>query len=328
MLHVFRLLLLLALASLFVSSNTHQSTQFWGFYGHQRCNQYAIFTLPPEMIVFYKKNMAYLVAHAVDPDKRRYAIPDEAPRHFIDLDYYGDSATYRLAMPWSKAVELYSEDTLQKHGIVPWHIQQMKYRLTKAFEQKDLAKILKLSAEIGHYIADANVPLHTTSNYNGQKTNQVGIHGFWESRLPELFAQDYQFFVGKATYIDQPSAYIWQHIRQANQCLDSVFLFERKAQQTLAAHQRYTIENRNGQNVKTYSKALASLYHRLLHHQVERQMQSTVKMIGDFWFTCWVDAGQPDLWALQQMPVPDSLIHADEQAQKQWVQKLFVAREE
>jgi hypothetical protein len=38
---------------------------------------------------------------------------------------------------------------------------------------------------LGHYIGDAHVPLHTTSNYNGQKTNQHGIHGLWESRIPE-----------------------------------------------------------------------------------------------------------------------------------------------
>ena len=35
-------------------------------------------------------------------------------------------------------------------------------------------------------------------------------------------------------------------------------------------------------------------YHRLLPY-VEQQMQRSVKMIGDFWFTAWVEAGQPDL---------------------------------
>jgi hypothetical protein len=27
-------------------------------------------------------------------------------------------------------------------------------------------------------------------------TNQKGIHGFWESRVPELFAEDYDYLVG------------------------------------------------------------------------------------------------------------------------------------
>lgn len=52
----------------------------------------------------------------------------------------------------------------------------------------------KASADIGHYIADANVPLHTSENYNGQLTGQEGFHGFWETRLPELFIGSYSFF--------------------------------------------------------------------------------------------------------------------------------------
>ena len=28
---------------------------------------------------------------------------------------------------------------------------------------------------------------------------------------------------------------------------------------------------------------------------VERRMRSSIKMVGDFWMSCWVKAGQPDL---------------------------------
>ncbi len=65
---------------------------------------------------------------------------------------------------------------------------------------------MRISAEFGHYIADACVPLHTTSNYNGQLTDQVGIHAFWESRIPELFAvEEFDMIVGTASYIDDPA---------------------------------------------------------------------------------------------------------------------------
>jgi hypothetical protein len=47
---------------------------------------------------------------------------------------------------------------------VPWWVQTMLGRLTNAFKEKNQARILKLSAEIGHYIADAHVPLHASSN--------------------------------------------------------------------------------------------------------------------------------------------------------------------
>ena len=40
------------------------------------------------MFGFYKENIEYLTEHAVDPDKRRYAVEGEAPRHYIDLDHF------------------------------------------------------------------------------------------------------------------------------------------------------------------------------------------------------------------------------------------------
>lgn len=322
-----RSFLLLMLYSYSFPANSDQFAR-WGFFGHQFINRLAVFTLPPEMIIFYKKHLGYIVEHAVDPDKRRYAIPDEAPRHFIDLDYYGDSAFFHLQKPWEQVVEKYSEDTLKKHGTVPWHIQFMKYHLTKAFESKNLPLILKCSAEIGHYIGDSNVPLHTTSNYNGQKTQQVGIHGLWESRLPELFAKDYDFFVGKAEYVKSPQKRIWAHIRAANACLDSVFRFEKALQTHIPSNKQFSVDERNAINTRTYSQLYSQTYHNLLNHQVERQMQATVKMIGDFWYTCWVDAGQPDLNNLSQQNLSDSLQMADKKEASSWLKRLFSAREE
>jgi hypothetical protein len=300
----------------------------WGFYAHQHINRLAIFTLPPELMPFYKNHLRYLVEHAVDPDQRRYAVVGEAPRHFIDLDRYGDSAVYKLPHYWKDAVEKIGEDSLMKHGIVPWHIQAMKYQLTKAFKEKDTWRILKLSAEMGHYIADANVPLHTTSNYNGQKTNQVGIHGFWESRLPELFLREYDFFVGTAEYVEHPAKRIWHNIAQANACLDSVLLFEKSLSVKVKETKRYAIEERNGQNIKVYSKSYSAQYHQALNKQVERQMRRSIKMIGDFWFTCWVDAGQPDLTDIISQKESDELQQADTAERKSWLSRIFTAREE
>lgn len=178
----------------------------WGFYGHRLINYRAVFLLPPEMIAFYKPNIEYLSTHAVDPDKRRYAVTEEGPRHYIDIDRYGKN---EIPRSWSRAIEKFSEDTLKAHGIVPWWIQVMLKRLTKAFKEKNVPAILKLSAETGHYIGDAHVPLHTSSNHNGQFTNQHGIHGFWESRIPEIFAETgWDLFTDRAVYIRNPLDFI------------------------------------------------------------------------------------------------------------------------
>lgn len=105
----------------------------------------------------------------------------------------------------------------------------MQAKLTAAFKEKDGAKILKLSAEIGHYIADAHVPLHASSNHNGQLTGQQGIHGFWESRIPELLAEkEWNFFIGKADYIQQPADFIWQRVLESAAAADTVLKYEKE----------------------------------------------------------------------------------------------------
>lgn len=247
------------------------------------------------MLGFYKTHIQYITENAVNPDRRRYAVEGEAPRHYIDLDVYDDSAVYKLPRFWFDAVEKYTEDTLQAYGIVPWHVHFVTYQLTEAFKEKDADKILRLSADLGHYIADANVPLHTTENYNGQLSGQYGIHGFWESRLPELYSEDYDFFVGKASYIKNTQLEIWKAVEQAHKCLDSVFTIEKELTQKFKADEKYSSELRGNVNMKVYSRDFSQAYHAALAGQVERQMRNSIKMVGDFWYTAWVNAGQPDL---------------------------------
>ncbi|TAF92535.1 MAG: integrase [Cytophagia bacterium] len=325
---VFLFLLIVGVISPITPVNGTIGKPKWGFWAHQRINRLAIFTLPPEMLIFFKKHADYITENAVNPDKRRYAVAGEAARHYIDLEAYGDSAAYKLPLYWQEAVQKYGEDTLALNGVVPWAIQQYKSRLTEAFRQRDPRRILRLSADLGHYIADANVPLHTTHNYNGQLTGQEGIHAFWESRLPELFADNYDGFVGAATYESKVAKRAWQAVQQANAALDSVLRFERELSSRLPANQKYALEDRNGIVIKTYSREFSARYHQMLSQQVERQFRASAKMIGDFWFTCWVDAGQPDLTPLGNF----SLTETDQQeaiTEKQsWLKKLFTARSE
>lgn len=269
-------------------------TSFWGFHAHEKINYLAVFTLPVEMIGFYKKNIQFISEAAVNPDKRRFVVENEAPRHYIDLDHFGDSALQFMPRFWLEAVNRYSEDTLYAYGILPWHVNRVYYQLKEAFEISDPNRILKLSAEIGHYIADANVPLHTTENYDGQMTGQQGIHAFWESRLPELFSDRYNFFVGRATYIENPQLEIWKAIERAHVAVDSLL----KIEKLLAAQmeeKKFSFETKGNQTQRVYSVEYSAAYHQHLSGMVERQMRSSIKMIGDFWYTAWVDAGQPDL---------------------------------
>ena len=286
---------------------------FWGFFAHHHINRLAVFTLPPAMVGFYKKNLEAITALAVVPDKRRYAVPEEGPRHYLDLDHYGDSALHGLPRSWNQAVATMTADTLQRYGILPWHIQRMYFNLRDAFMVKDPAAIIRISGELGHYIGDAHVPLHTTENYNGQLTGQEGIHGLWESRVPELFFDEYNFFVGRAQYVEDVESVVWEAIKTSHASVTAVLEEEKKLAASFA-EKRYSFQTRGNTTVKVYAEEYAASYHTALQGMVEKQMRASIKMTGDLWFTAWVAAGQPDLRGLiDRTPSTPELQHRREQ---------------
>jgi hypothetical protein len=273
----------------------------WGFYAHQKINYYAVFLLPPEMLVLYKPNIELIATHAVDPDKRRYIVKDEAPRHYIDIDHYGKYPYDSLPHKWKDAVAKYGEDSLKRYGIVPWHVLVMLSRLTNSFKEKNYSSIMKNSAELGHYIADAHVPLHTNSNHNGQLTDQVGIHAFWESRVPELLADTaFDFFIGKADYIQNPGEFIWARVLESANAADSVLTFEKQLSKQFPSDKKYAFETRNGIIIRQYSSAYTIAYNNKLNGMVERRMRQAIYSVASFWYTAWVNAGQPDLRPLSK----------------------------
>lgn len=365
--------------------------RYWGFYGHRIINRLAVFTLPEDLMRFYKNNILYLETHAIDPDKRRYAIKAEAVRHYFDLDHWthrvpkdsisrdypaailkfdqllfvtsegsfpiftdhphwqylqNDSIKFSLEcidkllplqhsisgksflrwfqnsilphydpVNWNvplsecslfnlekvKSLYLFIPDSFSKHGILPFHIQRVYSQLVQAFKLHECTKVLKLSAELGHYLADAHVPLHTTSNYNGQLTQQNGIHSFWESRLPELFAEtDFDFVVGAAQYIDNIQEFTWQIIFASHQHVNTLLESEKLISQTYPFDKQYCYEKRGTTLVKTPCRKYAEAYYKSLKGQVEERMRSSILNLGSYWMSAWMEAGQPEMPYLER----------------------------
>lgn len=290
----------------------------WGFYGHQQINRMAVFTLPDGLIGFYKQHIDYISHHAVDPDKRRYTNTDEACRHYIDLDHYGKYALDSIPHRWKQAVKKYPEDTLKAYGIIPWHIERMVYRLTEAFRSENPDLILHYSADLGHYVADAHVPLHTTENYNGQLTNQKGIHGFWESRIPELKATSYNYWTGKAQYIDNYTELAWDIVKSSHSEVDSVLSLEKQLNDHYPPDKKYSFETRGNITMRVYSEEYTNDYHLLLNGMVERRMRAAIITVGSLWYTAWINAGKPDLKQLMDHSLSDSLKKVNEETELQW----------
>jgi hypothetical protein len=312
------LLIFIAFLLIFLFIPSQEPAYTWGFFSHKKINRMAVFTLPGEMIGFYKSHIEYITEHAVDPDKRRNMVPEEPPRHYIDIDHYGQYAFDSVPKFWKAAVKKYTEDTLKAYGIVPWHIEKMVYRLTEAFKDENLDLILHYSADLGHYVADSHVPLHTTENYNGQMTNQKGIHGFWESRIPELKSEDYDYFVGKARYIDKPLNKAWETVKMSHAAVDSVLKFEAQLSANYSPDKKYSFENRGASLMKVYSKEYTEEYNKMIDGMVERRMRAAIITIGSLWYTAWVNAGKPDLDRFSNKEISDSLKKVQKVEEELW----------
>ena len=205
---------------------------------------------------------------------------------------------------WNDAVEKFTEDTLIAYGIVPWHIQTIYNRLVKAFSDKDVEYILRNASDLGHYVADTHVPLHTSLNYNGQLTGQKGIHAFWESRLPELFSDNYNFLVGTANYRYSVLDVAWETVEQSHGALDSVLDFDKQLTATFERDKQYSYEKRGQKTIKVRSEGFSAEYHQMLNGMVESRLRKSVKTIGDLWYSAWVDAGQPILEGMLESEHP------------------------
>ncbi|MDI6034295.1 zinc dependent phospholipase C family protein [Flavobacterium sp. LB2P84] len=275
----------------------------WGVIGHERINRAAVMALPKPLQTFFYNHIDFITQESTVPDLRRNVLNDKAepPRHYFDMENFGAVETFPKTMEEAKLK--YDEKFLTKNGILPWYIQDMMVKLTKAFKDKRKNEILFIAADLGHYIADAHMPLHTSDNHDGQNTNQKGIHSLWESRLPELFAKDYKLNVAQGKYLENVDKATWDIIFDTHSLVEPLLATDKKLRTATAENKMY-VTDATGNIVKNkyggmlYSDEYAGKFHTQLNGMVEKQMKKAITVTASFWYTAWVNAGKPDLSTL------------------------------
>lgn len=267
----------------------------WGFLVHKTTHQLAVYELPAPLRGFFFHHMDYLQYNAPRPDIRRNQDSTEASKHFIDLEAFGKKAAKRMPLKWPDAVAAYTEDSLLKYGYVPYHVIAMKNKLTTAFRSGNKDSILFYAADLGHYIEDAHVPLHTSINYDGQLSNQKGLHSLWESMIPEIEISHYNLSSKHtATYLKHPEKAIWKAVRHAHGLVPGVFKKEKEVSARFTEAQKYRTQIRKGKEYRSYTTAFAQAYAAALKNTINDQLIRSANLVADFWYTAWVDAGSPD----------------------------------
>lgn len=273
----------------------------WGVWGHQHINKAAVFALPDSLRVFFYNHIDFMTEESVVPDIRKYTynFKSEGPHHFIDLENFDKPIDSLALVKPGEANKVFEESFLQKNGSLPWYIQEIMEKLTTAMKKKHKTDILVLSADLGHYLGDAHMPLHTSANYDGQMTAQNGVHAFFESQLPEMFGDNYNFYTGDAHYIGDIPKATWDIIKATHNLVDTMLATERNLSANLSREQIWKMEDgklvKNEFNQPVHTAEYAKMYHEALHGMVEKQIRLSISSTADFWYTAWVNAGKPDL---------------------------------
>lgn len=274
----------------------------WGFLAHRYINEAAVYLLPPPLLGYMLPYKDILRDQAVWADQRRAWDKQEASRHYMDLDRWGDAVFEVMPRNWNDAILCYNEDSLRSHGILPWHTERVYRRLVYAFAQGDAESVCRYAADLGHYLADAHVPLHLCSNYNGQLTGQHGIHALLESRIPEYFLGKMVVNLRRPFWVPDVRTAVWEIIRESSAPLSKVFDCERQCREKIPTWLQVA-PVKNGQRlVRRESLEFVECYDNCLEGLMGQRLSCAITHLASWWWSAWIEAGQPA--GLRSKPLP------------------------
>ncbi len=246
---------------------------------HVLLNRYALQNLPPSLRQSLTAHADEVVALAAAADERRSRDPDEGPRHFIDLDRYGTYPFADVPRDLRVLIQRYGPERIRSNGLLPWTLVETTERLAAQMREGNPA-LWRTAADLGHYAADANMPLHTTENYNGQKTGNTGAHALFEEVLIEANWRDAHFVILPAARppADLP-AYAFETVIASYARIAPLLAAQTRAQE------RYTRTD-----LRFYQSLWAEAGTTLV-----ASMNKAAHDVAVFWLAAWEAAGRPDL---------------------------------
>lgn len=209
----------------------------WGFDAHRVIADRMIALLPAEIRPLFEARRDMIVERAVDPDLWRNVFPEEAPNHFVDLDYFGKYPFPDLPHEYDRAVQRWGRSVIHEQGTLPWRTAEMFGELQREFAALSRPNapgyvadnIAFYAAAMSHYVGDAHVPLHAVLNYDGQRTGQQGVHGRWESELFERTRGRLKIAPAPAQPITTPRETIFDVLLASNRLAEGVLEADRAA---------------------------------------------------------------------------------------------------
>jgi len=263
----------------------------WGLDVHRWITQRALEGLPAGLKPFFLERSAFIVEHAVDPDLWRVVglksdRGDEDPNHFLDIDGLDEPRPFtNVPRDWDRYVAKYGLERANKMGRLPWRVEEVYGRLVTTF--RDAAKgqgyagdnAAYLSAVLAHYIEDAHVPFHAVLNYDGQATNQRGIHSRFESQL--VLRNRATLKLARVTIqpIPDVKAFVFQRLVEGEALVQSILDAD------LAA----------AKGREFYDDVYFATFLKGARPVVERRLAEAASGVASVITAAWTEAGQPPM---------------------------------
>ena len=286
--------LAVALFALVLSAFRPEPIGAWGFNGHRFITDRAIELLPAEIRPFFQAFRVTIVEHSIDPDTyRTIGFTDEPPRHFIDMDAYGPFPFKNLPRDFKEAVTVRGEAFVIKNGTVPWRAEEVYGMLRDAFAQLSTAPFARdnvklFSSVLAHYVGDSFQPFHAALNYDGQMTNQQGIHSRFETELFDRYRDRLRITPGAAAPVPNVREFMFATLTDSFQHVEAI----------LAAD----LEAVKGRTL--YDDGYFAVMFEKTGPIMEKRLSGAMTGIASLITSAWIDAGRPDLPAENPPRVP------------------------
>lgn len=223
----------LAAAAAFVVMSA--SPGAWGFDVHRYITNAAMDVVPEPIRPFFQKHRAFITEHSIDPDlMRTYGVTTEDPNHFLDMDAVAPDPFTGIPRDEAEYIKKLGPEKAAEYGRVPWRVEEVYNRLVEAMKPPQgrsisTGTVTALTAILAHYVEDAHVPFHAVLNYDGQATNQRGIHGRFESELFGRFRSRLSIAPVAVAPVHDPKTFIFDKLIEGSRLVPSILASDKKA---------------------------------------------------------------------------------------------------
>lgn len=271
----------------------------WGFDVHRWVTERAIDGLPSELKPFYLERRAFVAEHSVDPDLWRVvnlSSPrgEEDPNHFLDIDGLDEPRPFtNVPRTWEAYLARYGVEKANRMGRLPWRAEDIYKLLVSRFQ--DAARnpngyagenAAYLSAVLAHYIEDAHVPFHAVVNYDGQATNQRGIHSRFESELVLRYRESWKLTPVRIQPIANIRDFIFERLVEGEALVETILSADRAATK----------------GRELYDNGYFGTFQKGTRAVVERRLSEAASAVASAIVAAWKEGGSPALPAKVTRP--------------------------